>query len=53
MSGWLDTDLAGLRSNSSLAKVIAEMVQNALDTDATEITDTFGSSPGAKIVLDF
>lgn len=37
MTGWLDTDLAGLRSNSSLAKVIAEMVQNALDTDATEI----------------
>jgi hypothetical protein len=55
MSGWVDTDLAGLRKNSSLAKVISEMLQNALDTDAGTITLNItpdGRGLGKVIVTD-
>jgi hypothetical protein len=42
MSGWFDIDHDGLRKNSSLPKVVLEMAQNALDTNATVITINLG-----------
>ena len=55
MTGWIDTDLQGLRSNSSLSKVITELAQNALDTEATEITIEIapnGRGLGRVVVTD-